>query len=36
MRQALVVVGDLGTRTNKKVDVAEDGQHFDTKAYNSL
>lgn len=36
MRQALVVIGDIGTRTSKKVDVAEDGQHFDIRAFNSV
>lgn len=36
MRQALVVIGDLGYRTKKKIDVAENGQHIDTRAFNQL
>lgn len=36
MRQALIVVGDLGTRTSSKKDVAEDGQRFETRAFNGL
>ncbi|KAG8164460.1 hypothetical protein KVR01_006378 [Diaporthe batatas] len=36
MRQALIVVGDPGTRTRNKKDIAEYGQHLDTRAFNGL
>lgn len=34
MRQGLIVVGDLGTHTNKKMEMTDDGQYFDTKVFN--
>lgn len=36
MRQALIVVGDLDTRTKSKKAVTEDGQHLATRAFNQL
>lgn len=36
MKQALVVVGDQGTRTHKKKEVTENEQHLDTRAFSAL
>lgn len=36
MRQGLVVVGDLGPRTDRQLEVNEGGQHLDTRAFNKL
>lgn len=36
MRYALIVVGDLATRTKSKKAVTDDGLHLDTRAFNAL
>lgn len=36
MKQALIVVGDQGTRTRRNMEVTENGQHLDTRAFNAL